>query len=482
MDSNGDGNSAEGNTKRNVGCNAWNIFCNNDNDNEHEHEKDNDNTTHQNNPETDVQKVAQHFQVRVDVHDLQLEDDHHYKNQNKNQNRRTSTVQSSKLQSNSKSNPNLNYRYNQEDEYTYHSRASASASAMGGSIISISSNDHDNDHDHDNDNDEHRKMELMVLTRSALSRPFGRTSLPAHLAKTFVVEVTSLGYEERRGECECGCVYNIMAQMEDYSSGTPAPSPIRNELSMSSSFVAVNVNRTLRDFMWLEEALRDEFHGSLLFPVLSLALTSGTDWTTSPDGIFDKESFERGEWDPVTMSVEILEGAIRSREPVDTKLIADWLSDVLNAVRGKGELILSHKMVDIVHSEAMETFLYKTAGPLPSPRQRQGGRGLPAGESGGGILNWDFKALQQFQEEEDGDGGFQSTLASLFKANLKCLGISGDECEWPTDDLGSDSNSPIPVHHSDVILSRRNRIHKRRETPKMWQNMIQSDSLRAQRF
>jgi hypothetical protein len=165
---------------------------------------------------------------------------------------------------------------------------------MGGSIISISSNDHDNDHDHDNDNDEHRKMELMVLTRSALSRPFGRTSLPAHLAKTFVVEVTSLGYEERRGECECGCVYNIMAQMEDYSSGTPAPSPIRNELSMSSSFVAVNVNRTLRDFMWLEEALRDEFHGSLLFPVLSLALTSGTDWTTSPDGIFDKESFERG--------------------------------------------------------------------------------------------------------------------------------------------------------------------------------------------
>jgi hypothetical protein len=186
------------------------------------------------------------------------------------------------------------------------------------------------------------------------------------------------------------------------------------------------------------------------------------------------------------MSVEILEGAIRSREPVDTKLIADWLSDVLNAVRGKGELILSHKMVDIVHSEAMETFLYKTAGPLPSPRQRQGGRqrgrGLPAGESGGGILNWDFKALQQFQEEEDGDGGFQSTLASLFKANLKCLGISGDECEWPTDDLGSDSNSPIPIHHSDVILSRRNRIHKRRETPKMWQNMIQSDSLRAQRF
>ena len=42
----------------------------------------------------------------------------------------------------------------------------------------------------------------------------------------------------------------------------------------------------------------------------SLAITGGTDWTTALD--LDKEAFEleRGQWDPMSISNEILEEAV----------------------------------------------------------------------------------------------------------------------------------------------------------------------------
>jgi len=241
------------------------------------------------------------------------------------------------------------------------------------------------------------------------------------------------------------------------------------ELKLSSSFVAANIDRTLKDFLWLEQALREEYHGSLLFPMLSLAVTSGADWTTA--GTLDKESFERGEWDPVTISSEILEEAIYAEDPVDTKLLADWLSDVLNAVRGKGELLLNHLLV--VHSEAMESFLFKTAEPLPNPRLGS----LDYDDADKNWLGVNLSKALQFQESEQ--VGIQSTLQGLVMANLKCLGIS-DECELGTD--SKDVSDILHMHQSDRILSRRNKIHEKQESPRKWEKLIPSHGLRAQRF
>jgi hypothetical protein len=63
--------------------------------------------------------------------------------------------------------------------------------------------------------------------------------------------------------------------------------------------------RSLSDFSWLEKALRTEFHGALLLPNLAISL-----------GVPDMEHIQH---------------------EVDAKLLAEWLSDVLNAVRGRGK-------------------------------------------------------------------------------------------------------------------------------------------------
>jgi len=308
-----------------------------------------------------------------------------------------------------------------------------------------------------------RKSELLVLTRSALSRPFGRTSLPARLAKAWVVEVTFAGFDKGRNMC----TYNIMVQKEEYNdSGTPIPSPrrsaVKNELSMGASFVTASIDRTLQDFLWLEEAMMQEYNGSLIFPILSLALTSGTNWAG------DKDSFKKGEWDPLGISMEMLNNAMRSKEPIDTKLVAGWLTDVLNSIRGKGELILDHKFVDIIHSEAMESFLYMTSDPLPKPSRKLRGK-FNSSDS-----NWslgDFKKALSFKET--GQDDIQSTIAGLVKANLQCLGIMDDE---RTNEGSRDANE------TDSMSPRRTKNIKEQENMEMWRGLIQSNGLLAQRF
>jgi hypothetical protein len=341
-------------------------------------------------------------------------------------------------------------------------------------LQNLQMSEHDSVDNYDNESldsgQKARKTDLLVLIRSALSRPFGRTSLPAHLAKTWVVEVTSAGFDKSRNMCN----YNIMVQKEEYNDvGTPIPSPLRstfkNKLSLGTSFVAASIDRTLQDFLWLEEALRKEYHGSLIFPILSLALTSGTDWTMTET--FDKESFAKGEWDPLAVSIKMLDDAVHSNERVDVKLLAGWFSDVLNSVRGKGELILDHNFmdVDIIHSQAIESFLYKTLEPLPNPSCKKWGK------SNASDSNWllgDLKKALNFQET--GQDDISSTLAGLVKANLQCLGIMDD------DNLGYGNNRH--ADDSDSLVLQRTKTGEDQENAEMWRGLIQSNGLRAQRF
>jgi hypothetical protein len=86
--------------------------------------------------------------------------------------------------------------------------------------------------------------------------------------------------------------------------------------------------RSLADFAWFEQAIYLEFHGGLLLPSLSISL-----------GIPDLEA---------------------SQHEVDSKTLACWLSDTLNGIRGQGELVLSQQKVNVIDSEAMEAFLYRS--------------------------------------------------------------------------------------------------------------------------
>ena len=67
-----------------------------------------------------------------------------------------------------------------------------------------------------------------------------------------------------------------------------------------------NTCRSLSDFCWLEKALLAEYNGGLLLPSLAISL-----------GVPDLEN---------------------TQHEVDSRLLSDWFSDVMNGVRGQGGL------------------------------------------------------------------------------------------------------------------------------------------------
>ena len=353
--------------------------------------------------------------------------------------------------------------------------------------------------------------EKMLLSRSALSRPFGRTSLPSHLAKQYCAEVSP--FYDSSSKC---WKYHILVQREEYTtvnnaflspvrtaksiknndnisspnsvmqpptgSASPSQSPSRDHNSLNKSFTTANAVRTLKDIVWLERALRDEYHGALIFPALSMTLTSGTDWTTAVK--MDKESFERGEWDPFTLSNELLDVVLEEegfhdlddvqegeekRPPFDPKLIADWFNDILNGVRGKGEVILNYsnsRVVDIMKSDAMESFFYKINEPLVDlhfMKKKEPKRNwLP--------INLDLSRLpfkDSSDDYDDHDDLRKYTMNGLMTFPILCL---NNVCNVD-DDTGS----------SDSILSRRYK-HAKQQRPEFWQNSLLSDELKTQSY
>lgn len=128
----------------------------------------------------------------------------------------------------------------------------------------------------------------MTKVRAALSRPFGRNNLPPHLASNWVVEVSPAEWDAE----EEGWKYRILVQK-------------RSLANLDESMTTAFTWRSLADFMWLEQALRAEYHGALLLPLLSIAI-----------GTPDVVNF--------------------TQEDVDASLLKGWLCDVLNGIRGQG--------------------------------------------------------------------------------------------------------------------------------------------------
>ena len=119
--------------------------------------------------------------------------------------------------------------------------------------------------------------------------------------------------------------------------------------------------RSYSDFLWLEHALHQEFHGALLIPHLQLLVQRQQQ---------QKANNAASNQDDV---------------PVESSILKYWLMDVLNGIRGSGEWILpivqqpqqyptqnnnnnnmnNHHdgMIDMIHCESFETFFYRHAIP-----------------------------------------------------------------------------------------------------------------------
>ena len=127
--------------------------------------------------------------------------------------------------------------------------------------------------------------------------------------------------------------------------------------------------RSLSDFIWLERSLQLEFHGGLLLPSLNIAL-----------GVPDLADCQH---------------------EVDASLLSNWLSDVLNGVRGQGEMVYHAEQIDLIASESMEAFLYRIElkeemldlpeSPISSPRG-EGGEVL-VGEEESSKFGWLYPDL-----------------------------------------------------------------------------------------
>jgi hypothetical protein len=132
------------------------------------------------------------------------------------------------------------------------------------------------------------KNDEITKIRAALERPFGRSSLPPHLASNWLVEVSPAEWDADEEKWK----YRILVQRRSID---------ELDESMTTAFTW----RSLADFLWLEQALRAEYHGALLVPLLSIAI-----------GTPDVASF--------------------TQQDVDSSLLKDWLNDVLNGIRGQG--------------------------------------------------------------------------------------------------------------------------------------------------
>jgi hypothetical protein len=212
--------------------------------------------------------------------------------------------------------------------------------------------------------------------RGVLSRQFGRSYPPQTFQQRFFVSVGPPHWDNDEGRH----TYQISISANGDVDG--AGSAGTESYSHQLSFVSTKASRSLHDFVWLEKALRAEYHGALLVPILSLVLyfgslpeNSATEedeqlLASSRSSTMDTNS--RGgptldsvlgdnvlDANAVTQSFKFLEEKLEGNGIVDENLLANWLSDILNGVRGNGEVLLNNCADVLQQSEALETFLYR---------------------------------------------------------------------------------------------------------------------------
>lgn len=252
--------------------------------------------------------------------------------------------------------------------------------------------------------------------RAALSRQFGRSYPPQTLEQRWFVSVGQGRWDndEKRFKYKV----NISKNANSFADGDNESSDIDSVSHLSID--SLTTRRSLQDFAWLEQALRAEYHGALIVPILSLVLYFDTlsddnlvedeDDNTLASRSFATISTSKSltlDSNAVIQSLKFLEKKIERNEIVNEKTLANWLSDIVNGVRGNGEVLL-YNCGDVVQSEAMETFLYRSStlngGKLHGINQRVSGLGSPFS-----LFSW-----------KDSCQG-KSLLANIMESPIECI-------------------------------------------------------------
>ncbi len=281
--------------------------------------------------------------------------------------------------------------------------------------------------------------------RSALSRSFGREYLPTYFHRKWTVKVGKPMWDEDEMRYKYKIDLSRNSMRRENSNNAPIWSgniasgvgtDDQQNRSKNQSFSSATTTRSLQDFVWLEQALRAEYHGALLAPLLSLAVYFGNSSECSketPDGRDDmslgSQSFisnggESLSWDnkcnATSKSLILLGEKMDQNEVVDEKVLQNWLSDILNGVRGHGEVILENR-IDVAESEAMETFLFRHSEPL---------KGVSPQKMGKGYMNQCRisnlgSPFQLFNIVGGDDGGCSSSIFDNFL--FSCSGANGTD-------------------------------------------------------
>lgn len=292
------------------------------------------------------------------------------------------------------------------------------------------------------------------IVKEALSREVGRNKIPATSIEQWSVRVGEPNWDDEEGRYK----YEIILEQNDRVSQHDA-------FSSNSTFNGeVTATRSLQDFVWLERALRAEYHGGLIAPLLSLTIyfASMADASIGEDILDSRmpvDSPPGMSWDATkatSQSIKYLGKILDQNETVNNDMLATWLSDVINGIRGDGEVALRYG-VDVLQSEALETFLFRHAESLNDVSPDRMGTNQKRASSLGGF------DLFSFIGSNVGDGCYNDSMLSIgdviktpFAVFDACTGII-DHRKKSSKRGGkkvySSGATGVPGFHCDSILS-----------------------------
>ena len=242
-------------------------------------------------------------------------------------------------------------------------------------------------------------MSMDERIKHALSRQFGR-SYPPHAAfqPKWSVKVGRPKFNEVEGRYKYKIhitkhrsssihTNNDIIEVDDDEEHSESAADAASDTYSQLTFASTSASRSLQDFVWLEQALRAEYHGALIVPMLSLSLYFGelslenndsavgeedeeslasrslaTDATSKETAMGNNKQKQQAlissGGNVVPQSFRYLDEKMEHNGVVNETILSNWLSDIINGLRGNGEVILNN-CAGVVESEAMETFLYR---------------------------------------------------------------------------------------------------------------------------
>ena len=318
--------------------------------------------------------------------------------------------------------------------------------------------------------------------RTALSRQFGRTFPPQTFHHKWTVTVSKPKWDDDENRHK----YKINISRNNKKDDASASS---YSTFASGAIQTANTKRSIQDFIWLEQALRSEYNGALIVPLFSLSLYFGTSFSSSDDttatiggegetlesksfatertdatskgvelDLFGREGENNDHVSPVSQSYKLLnEKILEQNESVDETILANWLSDIINGMRGNGEVLL-YNCVDVVEeSEAMETFLYRHSSETTTNDNNDGFWAQMGGGGGNNRNNRQYTSslgspFNLFTVKEEGYGAAQNNnnnnkgfFENLMENPFECFSMATTQC------VGDDTKkrrTPAVAHDS----------------------------------